>query len=198
MYEFIEGKLENIEPDIAIILSQGIGYHLMISFHTFEKIKNKEQVRLYTYLHVREDLMALVGFSTKEEKSLFLILLNIQGVGLQTARLILSKFSVEELHNIAFREDEKMIATVKGIGIKSAKKIIIDLKSKLEKNPLITPANSTSTLSSNSFLIKQQATTALVNLGFSQPIAQKMVQELLQENPQLTIEELLKKSLSKL
>jgi Holliday junction DNA helicase RuvA len=196
MYEYIRGKVIELTPTVAVVEAASVGYGINISLNTYSAIEetaqNKGEVLLYIYEAVREDAFTLYGFSSKEERALFLLLISVSGVGASSARVILSAYSVNELLSIISAENVKMLKSIKGIGTKTAERIIVDLKDKVQKvgeaeleTNLLSPA-------------KEEAVAALVVLGYAQSAAAKICEAILKESPSLSIEKLIKEALNRL
>ena len=196
MYDYIKGTLEESTPTEAVIDNNGIGYSLQISLQTYTAIQGCKDVRLYIYHHLREDTELFFGFYSKEERSLFLLLIGVNGIGPNTARMMLSSLSCQELTNAILTGDVNKIKGVKGIGLKTAQRVIIDLKERVGKG------DAKSALSLAEFgaasQIKEEALAALVMLGFSKAASEKAIDSILKEKPGSTIEELIKHSLKRL
>ena len=196
MYDYIKGTLEESTPTEAVIENNGIGYSLQISLQTYTAIQGCKDVRLYIYHHLREDTELFFGFYSKEERSLFLLLIGVNGIGPNTARMMLSSLSCQELTNAILTGDVNKIKGVKGIGLKTAQRVIIDLKERVGKG------DAKSALSLAEFgaasQIKEEALAALVMLGFSKAVSEKAIDSILKEKPGSTIEELIKHSLKRL
>lgn len=196
MYDYIKGTLEESTPTEAVIENNGIGYSLQISLQTYTAIQGCKDVRLYIYHHLREDTELFFGFYSKEERSLFLLLIGVNGIGPNTARMMLSSLSCQELTNAILTGDVNKIKGVKGIGLKTAQRVIIDLKERVGKG------DAKSALSLAEFgaasQIKEEALAALVMLGFSKAASEKAIDSILKEKPGGTIEELIKHSLKRL
>ena len=191
MYAFIEGSLIEINPATAIINCNGIGYEINISLQTFSKINSLEKCLLYTHLVVREDAHVLYGFADKSERQIFLQLISVSGVGPNTARLILSSLSSQEVIEAIAGENVKLMQSVKGIGAKSASRIIIDLKDKVGKDISVTES-----LPSGINTAKQEALSALVMLGFAKNVAEKAIEQTLkQHGAAIRVDELVKAAL---
>ena len=192
MYDYIKGTLEESTPTEAVIENNGIGYSLQISLQTYTAIQGCKDVRLYIYHHLREDTELFFGFYSKEERSLFLLLIGVNGIGPNTARMMLSSLSCQELTNAILTGDVNKIKGVKGIGLKTAQRVIIDLKERVGKG------DAKSALSLAEFgaasQIKEEALAALVMLGFSKAASEKAIDSILKEKPGSTIEELIKHS----
>ena len=163
MYAYITGKVAEKSPTYVVLDNQGIGYYINITLNTFTAIGEKEDVRLFTHEQILEDAHNLFGFFTAKERDLFELLISVSGVGCNTARLILSSLTVSELSNAIASDDVKTIQAVKGIGAKTAQRIVIDLKDKLKKNDFPTEIF---TVADNT--IKTEALSALTILGFGQ------------------------------
>jgi len=192
MFEYIKGKITDLSPTSAVIETNNIGFSINISLNTYTAIDGKNEALLYIYEAVREDAFTLYGFSSKEERALFLLLISVSGVGANSARMILSTYSVQELETIISTENVKQLKGVKGIGSKTAERIIVDLKDKVNKvgnnESIISPSNA----------IKEEALAALVVLGYNQSAASKVVDVILKENPSFTIEKTIKEALNRL
>ncbi len=193
MIAFIEGEITEINPAYVVINCNGVGYMLQISLNTFSAIQNKKQVRLHSEFIVREDSQTLYGFITTDERTLFRHLISVNGVGPNTARMILSSMTVDELSMAIVSNDVAALQSVKGIGAKSAQRIVLDLKDKLEKQGVvatenITPVNNT---------IRQEALSALVMLGYNKIAAQKTLNQIIKNNPiaSASVEQLIKEAL---
>jgi Holliday junction DNA helicase RuvA len=193
MISFLKGKLAHQEPSQVIIDVNGVGYAVNISLQTFGAIKNQESIFLYTHLAIREDAHVLFGFSTEAEKRMFLNLISVNGVGPSTAIVMLSYMDVEELKAAIVREEIATLQKVKGIGGKTAQRLIVELKDKLKKEvPEENIVSSTGIHNS----IKQQALSALVTLGLPKPSAEKSVDAILKKSGNnLTLEDLVKQAL---
>ena len=193
MIAYLRGKLVHKEPTHVVVDVGGIGYQASISLNTFSDIKDKEDIRLATYLHVREDAQLLYGFSTEAEKTMFLNLISVTGVGPNTAMVMLSSLPPSELRNAILREDAATLQAVKGIGGKTAQRLILELRDKLRK----TPAEGGSILPGapdNS--LRQEALSALVTLGISRSAAEHSIDALLRKSGNtISLEDLVKQAL---
>ncbi|MCZ8355102.1 MAG: Holliday junction branch migration protein RuvA [Cyclobacteriaceae bacterium] len=193
MISFLKGKLAHQEPSQVIIDVNGVGYAVNISLQTFGAIKNQESIFLYTHLAIREDAHVLFGFSTEAEKRMFLNLISVNGVGPSTAIVMLSYMDVEELKAAIVREEIATLQKVKGIGGKTAQRLIVELKDKLKKE---VPEENILSSSGIHNSIKQQALSALVTLGIPKPSAEKSVDAILKKSGNnLTLEDLVKQAL---
>jgi Holliday junction DNA helicase RuvA len=191
MYSFIEGKIADLNPTTAVLDVQGIGYSINISLNTYTQIQGKETCRLHTHLVVREDALILYGFADASEKHVFQQLISVSGVGPNTARLILSSLSSSEVAEAIASENVKLLQSIKGIGGKSALRIIIDLKDKIMKD---LPAGENIISSHNTG--KHEALSALVMLGFNRPVADKALDQVIKANGgALPVDQLIKHAL---
>ena len=190
MYAYITGKVAEKSPTYVVLDNQGIGYLINITLNTFTAIGEKEDVRLFTHEQILEDAHNLFGFFTAKERDLFELLISVSGVGCNTARLILSSLTVSELSNAIASDDVKTIQAVKGIGAKTAQRIVIDLKDKLKKNDFPTEIF---TVADNT--IKTEALSALTILGFGKSAVDKALDRLLKQMPDANVETLIKEAL---
>ena len=193
MYEYITGTLAEISPTDAIVEACGVGYDLLISLSTFSKLQGAQgkSVKLYTCHLVREDDESLYGFSDKAERAVFVDLISVSGVGPGSARMILSAMTAEEVKEAVYTGDVNRFKAVKGIGLKTAQRLIIDLKDKIGKGGGELSFESASTTSA----VREEALGALTMLGFAKPAVEKTLGALLKENPSYTLEELIKRAL---
>lgn len=194
MYYYITGSLIESTPTEAVIENNGIGYKLQISLQTYSDIQGLNEAKLYIYHHLREDIELWYGFFSKEERNIFLMLIEVNGIGPNTARMMLSSLTPEELKTAIIAEDVNKIKSLKGIGLKTAQRVIIDLKDKIIKGG----AQSDALFPGESSKNKEEALSALVLLGFSKSAADKVISEILKEKPSTTLEELIKFSLKRL
>ncbi|MBS1950449.1 MAG: Holliday junction ATP-dependent DNA helicase RuvA [Cytophagales bacterium] len=193
MIAYLKGKLVHKEPTHVVIEVNGIGYLVGISLHTFSEIKDREDIRLATYLHVREDALVLYGFATEAEKQMFQLLISVNGVGPSTALVVLSYLPPEELKSAIVHENSAALQAVKGIGGKTAQRLILELKDKLKKEPL-EEISGNSGISRNT--LRNEALTALVTLGIAKAQAERSVDALLKKTGgAISLEELVKQAL---
>jgi holliday junction DNA helicase RuvA len=191
MYSFIEGKIADLNPTAAVLACQGIGYTINISLNTYTQINGKESCRLHTHLVVREDALILYGFADVSERHVFQQLISVSGVGPNTARLILSSLTSAEVADAIASENVKILQSIKGIGGKSALRIIIDLKDKIMKD---LPAGENIIASHNTG--RHEALSALVMLGFNRPVADKALEQVIKANGgALPVDQLIKNAL---
>lgn len=194
MISYIKGKLVHKEPGFALIEANGIGYHIKISLQTYTQLGESELCTLLTHFHVREDAQLLYGFKTEEERGIFQLLISISGVGSNTALVILSSMSPAELQDVILREDARTIQSVKGIGAKTAQRIILELKDKIGKVDLGNDLGSQISMSSNN-KVREEALTALITLGIAKAPAEKTIDRLLKKTPDAEVEQLIKSAL---
>lgn len=196
MFDYIKGTIAELTPAKAVIECGGIGFDIQISLQTFQALQNKESAKVYLYHYLREDDEQFYGFATKDERELFILLIGVSGIGVGTARMMLSSLTDEEIRQAILAEDVVRIKSVKGIGLKSAQRVIIDLKDKIVKGggvDNVIPA----AIGGNDALV-QEATTALVMLGFTKPNINKVLPTIIKKKPDIKIEELIKEALKKL
>ena len=193
MITHINGKLIEKNPNHVIIECNGLGYILTISLQTFSNIPDKENIKLFTHLSIREDAHILYGFVDKIEREIFKLLISVSGVGPSTAITMLSSMDSNEIQRAIASEDVEKIRSVKGIGIKTAQRVIVDLQDKILK---IYEFSEDLAVSNNT--IKNEALSALEVLGFSRKKIDKIIQVILQDSPSISLEELIKKALKNL
>ena len=199
MIEFIQGKVEELTPTQAVLLtSGGVAYDLSISVYTYSAIQGKEDTRLYVYEAIREDAYILYGFSGKQERELFLMLISVPGIGGASARMILSSFSPSELIGIISSGNDTLLKKVKGIGAKTAQRIIVDLRDKIGKSQADDGSADAAAAGIPAGQTASEAVTALVTLGFPQAASQKVVTAILKENGSLSVEALIREALKRI
>ena len=193
MYEYISGKITQTTPAYVIIENGGIGYFINISLNTFEALKEKNETLLYIHEHLREDAHSLYGFTTTRERELFQLLISVSGIGANTARMMLSSMSPDELQVCISTENVNQIKSIKGIGMKTAQRLIVELKDKIGKSgseqKLHHPEDNTKA---------DEALSALVMLGFSKVPSQKAIDKIIRENPGSKVEDVIKHALKML
>ena len=200
MIEYIKGELTELTPALATVEAGGVGYGLSISLNTFSAIQGKKEVKLYVYEAIREDAHVLFGFVNKKEREMFELLITVNGVGANTARMMLSGMSVSELCNAISTGNARLIQGIKGIGKMTAQRIIVDLKDKIVALGIAdqtTPGPSYSGGEAAS-VVKEEAVSALTMLGFSPAPTQKVVVQILQEQPDLPVEQVVKLALKQI
>ncbi len=195
MISYIKGAITFKSPTYILVETGGVGYHVNVSLHTYSQIEKLESVKILTYLQVKEDSHTLYGFAEDVERSLFVMLLSVSGIGANTARVILSSMVPEEIKAAIVGEDVNAFKKVKGVGPKTAKRLILDLKDKILKDS--GEVQFTAATGGNTF--RNEALQALVALGFNKILIQKTLNKVLKEQPNVgTVEELIKLSLKQL
>ena len=196
MLEFLHGKLDDLTPATATVECHGVGYLLNISLNTFSAIQGKTEVKLYVYEAIREDAWVLFGFSTKQERLLFLQLISVSGVGGNTARTILSAFTPAELCDVILNGNDKVLKTVKGLGAKTSQRIIVELKDKVASLGITPTAVETGeqTATQVNQQVYNDACEALEALGYSPAPVAKTVKAILKDEPEATVEKVIKRA----
>ncbi len=189
----IEGKLVEKHPTHVVVNCNGLGYEVHISLHTFSQLPDEEYIKLHTHFPVREDVQMLYGFKDTVERDIFRLLIGVSGIGTSTARTMLSSLPPDEIHVAIAGEDVATIQSIKGIGAKTAQRVIIDLKDKVKALPA---GAKIQTVSNNTF--KEEALSALEVLGYPRRSAEKVIDNLVQSAPESSVEELIRKALNKL
>lgn len=200
MIEYISGELTELTPALAVVEAGGVGYALNISLNTFSAIQGKKEVKLYVNESLvtggRDDSYTLFGFASKQERELYRMLITVSGVGANTARMILSASSPSELCDAIANGDEKMLKGVKGIGLKTAQRIIVDLKDKIVASGIAEEFHVSSQPSTTvNVAVKDEAVSALTMLGFSPAPSAKVVIDILKDQPSLPVEQVVKLAL---
>lgn len=201
MIEYVRGIVDELTPTTATIECHGVGYLLHISLNTYTYLQNKNEARLFVYESIREDAWVLFGFATKDERTLFLALLQVSGVGGNTARTILSSFTPAELCDIIINENAKLLTTVKGLGKKTAEKIIVELKDKvgnLDITAQAPAAGSPAAATAYNKEVHDEAIEALKMLGYPPAPATKVVRAILKDDPNAPVEKVIKLGLKML
>ena len=199
MIEYIKGELAELTPAYATVEAAGVGYGLNISLITYSAIQGKKEVKLWVFESIREDAHVLYGFHNKKEREMFELLISVSGVGVNTARMMLSSMSVAELCNAITTGNERVIKGIKGIGKMTAQRIIVDLRDKVVSLGIASeiPAGGTIQTPVNN-QVKDEAVSALTMLGFSPAPTQKVVISILQEQPDLPVEQVVKLALKQI
>ena len=197
MYEYISGLVTDLAPTYAVIDAAGVGYYINISLQTYAAIEGEKSARLYVHFAVREDAQVLYGFATKLERERFRQLISVSGVGGNTARMILSTYSTSELRNIIATENAVLLKNVKGLGLKTAQKIIVELSGKMlelgadrDVAPVVAGNQDNAVL--------DETLAALVMLGFQKGASEKVVKAILNESPSISVEEAVRQALRRL
>lgn len=200
MIEYIRGQLAELAPATAVIDCGGVGYGVSISLNTYAAIQGKKECKLYIHEAIREDAYTLYGFADKQERELFLLLVSVSGIGGNTARMILSALSPSELMNIIRTENTSLLKSVKGIGLKTAQRIIVDLKDKMNLASAVVGAPGAAGLSASPLgtRVQEEAVSALTMLGFAPAPSQKVVLSILQEEPDAPVEQVIKLALKRM
>lgn len=199
MIEYIKGELTDLTPALAVIEAAGVGYGLGISLNTYTAIQGKKEIKLFVYEAIREDAHLLFGFFDKRERELFELLVTVPGIGPNTARMILSSMSVKELCDCISTGNERLLKGVKGIGLKTAQRIIVDLKDKIVTLGITSeiPAGGTRTKPIDN-KVRSEAVGALTMLGFSPAPSQKVVDSILEQQPDAPVEQVVKLALKQI
>lgn len=193
MIDYIKGEITELTPASVTLEAYGIGYFVSISLNTYSSLSGQSNTKLYIYEAIREDAHQLFGFFDKQERELFMMLISVSGIGASTARMILSSMTPQELTNVIASGNSDILKTVKGIGLKTAQRVIIDLKDKIkvgdgQQVEMFTIINPTG----------EEAVAALVMLGFLQQASQKAVSKILKDKPDSTVEQIIKTALKML
>ncbi len=195
MIDYIKGKIAELTPTEAVLECGGIGYSILISLQTFSTLEGKSEAKIYIHHYLREDEELYYGFGTKDERELFRLLIGVSGIGAATARMMLSSLSCDEIRNAIIAEDINRIKSIKGIGLKSAQRLIIELKDKIVKGA---GADIPTILNSGNNAVVEEATTALVMLGFTRTNVNKAIAAIVKDNPTANIETIIKLALARL
>lgn len=194
MIEYIKGTIEDLSPTELILESYGIGYHILISLQTYEQLQGKKEAKIYIHHLIKEDDEQYFGFANKDERELYRLLTGVSGVGGATARMMLSSLTCDEIRNAIIGEDVAKIKSIKGIGLKTAQRLIIELKDKIVKGGG-SDSGSIFSASAGTNANTEEAITALVLLGFSKPNVTKAVASIIKNNPSANLEEIIKAGL---
>ena len=195
MIDYIKGQIIELTPTELILENHGIGYSLLISLQTYEAFQLQTQVVAYIHHYIREDEELFYGFVTKDERELFRLLIGVSGIGVASARMMLSTLSAEEIRQAILAEDVNRIKSVKGIGLKSAQRLVLELKDKIVKGA---GADSSALFKSDHSALVDEATTALTMLGFSKANIGKVMPAILKDNPNARVEDIIKAALKRL
>lgn len=198
MYEYISGTVADLAPTYAVIDAGGVGYYMNISLQTFSAIEHERAARLYVHFIVREDAQALYGFATPLERELFRHLISVSGVGVNTARMILSTYSPRELQSIIATENAVLLKNVKGLGLKTAQKIIVELSGKMSGLGLLSESSDERPAVHAGNADFDETLAALVMLGFPKAAAEKAVKGIYTESPSISVEEAVRAALKRL
>ena len=195
MIDYIKGQIVELTPTELILENAGIGYSILISLQTYEAFQLQTQAVAYIHHYIREDEELFYGFATKDERELFRLLIGVSGIGVNSARMMLSSLTSDEIRNAILAEDVNKIKSVKGIGLKSAQRLVLELKDKIVKGA----GTDTGTIfKADTNALVDEATTALVMLGFSKAAINKVMPSILKDNPQARVEDIIKAALKRL
>lgn len=193
MIDYIKGTIAELSPAELTLENNGIGYSILISLQTYQALQEKKEAKVYIFHYLREDMEEYYGFATKDERELFELLISVSGIGVSSARMMLSSLSAEEIRQAILSEDVARIKSVKGIGVKSAQRLIIELKDKVVKGE---GADSSELFGgAGRSEIVEEASRALVMLGFAKPAVNKAIQAILKANPNAKVEQIIKSAL---
>ncbi|MCK9482328.1 MAG: Holliday junction branch migration protein RuvA [Bacteroidia bacterium] len=192
MYEYLHGSFTLLTPTFMVVDCGGVGYNVSISLNTFEALKDKKEGKVFIHFAVSENAQTLYGFANDAERVLFRALIGVSGVGPSTARMILSSQSTNEIINAIVSGNLALLNSIKGIGPKTAQRIVVELQDKLGK---MNQMNITSSSIETSISLNQEALLALESLGFNKNVAAKAISKILQDNPQISVENLIKNAL---
>jgi Holliday junction DNA helicase RuvA len=190
MFDFIKGEIAELTPAYVVLETGGIGYFVNITLPTYSFLADQKSAKLYIFESIREDAHVLYGFKVQQERYLFLLLISVSGIGANTARMIMSSYSTEEIQTMIASGNVAALNAIKGIGTKTAQRIIVDLKDKIHKG--VGGTELTIGMQTPSSQVKEEAISALVMLGFSAVLSQKAVDSILKEQPNLKVEQLIK------
>jgi len=199
MIDYINGKIDSLSPTTVVIDNNGIGYSMEISLQTYAILENKQEAKVYvqTQVNQREGTSVDYGFADKEERALFQLITSVSGMGASSARMLLSSFSADEFKKAILSEDINKIKSTKGIGLKTAQRIVLELKDKIADGKAEVTNEIFSSQQVNNQAV-EEATSALVNLGFSKPNINKVMQIIIKKNPNAKVEEIIKAALQML
>ena len=195
MIDYIKGQIVELTPTELILDNQGIGYSILISLQTYEAFQTKTEAVAYIHHYIREDEELFFGFATKDERELFRLLISVSGIGVASARMMLSTLTSEEIRQAILAEDINKIKSVKGIGLKSAQRLVLELKDKVVKGD---GSAESALYKTDTNALVEEATTALVMLGFSKANISKVMPAILKDNPGAKVEDIIKAALKRL
>ncbi len=198
MIDYIKGELTELTPTNAVIETGGVGYFINISLNTYGELNGKTEAKLYIHEAIREDAYVLYGFMNKSERELFLLLISVSGIGANTGRVIMSSYTAYELQQIIATENVMALKAIKGIGTKTAERILVDLRDKILKVGISEDEKTGTTLSFASNTTREETLAALTMLGFAAGPSQKVVDKILKAEPDISVEQAVKKALKML
>ena len=193
MIDYIKGTIAELSPAELVLENNGIGYSILISLQTYQVLQDKKEAKVYIFHYLREDMEEYYGFATKDERELFELLISVSGIGVASARMMLSSLSAEEIRQAILSEDVARIKSIKGIGVKSAQRLIIELKDKVVKGEGAASPELFGGSARNE--IVEEASRALIMLGFAKPAVNKAIQAILKANPNAKVEQIIKSAL---
>lgn len=193
MFEYIKGSVASLKPSHIILEANSVGYFIAISLNTYTQLNGKESVKLFTHQIIREDAHLLYGFASESERELFRMLISVSGIGSNMAIMMFSSLSPDEISNAILNENVNLLKSIKGIGVKTAQRVIIDLKDKVGKSPV-----SEQFVASADNTLRNEALSALVMLGFAKKPAEKELDKILAAQPNLSVESVIKLALKSL
>ncbi len=196
MYEYIIGSITTITPTYLVVETAGIGYRAHISLNTFTALQNKKEAKVYVHQVIKEDSNEMFGFVDKAERSLFVLLISVSGVGAATAQVMLSAMGIKDIKEAIATENASLLQSIKGIGAKTAQRIILDLKDKILKleGDVFAPVSAVNAANKD----REEALAALLMLGFKKLAVEKVVAKIIKENPNSSVEDIIKLSLKQL
>lgn len=195
MYEYIKGQITGLSPTHVVVETGGIGYYIIVSLNTYSAVAGEKEILLYLHQVVREDAHTLYGFATADERSLFRLLISVSGIGANTAIVMLSSHTAQEISAAVISGDVNFLKGIKGIGIKTAQRVIIDLKDKMDK--LGVGAVETNLFATDNS-VREDAVSALIALGIAKKAAEKAVDSFLKKEPSMGVEQLIKQALKQI
>ena len=195
MLDYIKGQIVELTPTELVLDNHGIGYSILISLQTYEAFQGKTETVAYIHHYIREDEELFFGFATKDERELFRLLISVSGIGVASARMMLSTLTSEEIRQAILAEDVNKIKSVKGIGLKSAQRMVLELKDQVVKGE---GSAETALFKTDTNALVEEATTALVMLGFSKANIAKVMPAILKDNPTAKVEDIIKAALKRL
>lgn len=193
MYEYIKGSVASLKPSHIILEANSVGYFITISLNTYTQLNGRESVKLFIHQVIREDAHLLYGFASEAERELFRMLISVSGIGSNTAIMMFSSLSPDEINNAILNENVNLLKSIKGIGVKTAQRVIIDLKDRVGKSPV-----SEQFVASADNTLRNEALSALVMLGFAKKPVEKELDKILAAQPNLSVESVIKLALKSL
>ena len=193
MFEYIKGNIVSLKPSHIVLEANSVGYFINVSLNTYTQLNGKESAKIFVHQVIREDAHILYGFATESERELFRMLISVNGIGSNTAIMMFSSLSPDEISNAILNENVNLLKSIKGIGVKTAQRVIIDLKDKLGKSPV-----GEQIVASTDNTIRIEALSALVMLGFAKKPVEKELDKILAAQPNLSVENVIKLALKSL